>query len=308
MVRDYVYRENFSRKRVGILLRIPIFLDFVLIHLKVGSCYDSFMKKFSSLVEDDIYKIEKKLKNLFLTNNDIFKDLEIFILSKSKRIRSLVTLLYIKINNTEINEAVITLLSAGELIHNASLLHDDVIDDADLRRGVTTLAKKYNSKISILSGDYILSYAVKFITELGNRNIFDILTETTQKMSEAEIKQYLLRFKDVNLEEYLEIIYGKTASLFEAILKSSAILTNLNSDKAGEFGKQFGLLFQINNDLLEDSVNSDKKNGTKTIADILGIEKSNIFKDNYRKKMRAILEEFPDSKYKQVLEELIHSL
>ena len=266
------------------------------------------MKNFSFLVEDDIYKIEKKLKNLFLTNNDIFKDLEAFVLSNSKRIRSLVTLLYLKINNTEVNEAVITLLSAGELIHNASLLHDDVIDDADLRRGVTTIAKKYNSKISILSGDYILSNAVKFITELNNRTIFDIFTNTTKKMSEAEIQQYLLRFKEVRLEEYLEIIYGKTASLFEAILKSSAILTGLNSNKAGEFGKQFGLLFQINNDLLENSISSDKKNGTKTITDILGIEKSNIFKDNYRKEMRAILEEFSDSKYKQALEELINSL
>ena len=266
------------------------------------------MKKFSSLVEDDFYKIEKKLKHLFLANNDIFKDLDAFIHSKSKRIRSLVALLYLKINNTEINKAVITLLSAGELIHNASLLHDDVIDDADLRRGITTITKKYNSKISILSGDYILSCAVKFITELDNKTIFDIFTNATQKMSEAEIQQYLLRFKDINLEEYLEIIYGKTASLFEAILKSSAILTGLNSEKAGEFGKQFGLLFQINNDLLEDSINSDKKNGTKTVANILGIEKSNIFKDNYRKEMRAILEEFPDSGYKQALEELINSL
>ena len=266
------------------------------------------MKKINSLIEDDINKIEKNLQNLFLTDNDILKDLENFILKKSKRIRSLVTLLYLKINNANINNSVITLLSAGELIHNASLLHDDVIDDADLRRGITTIAKKYSSKISILSGDYLLSYAVKFITELDNKTIFDIFTNTTKKMSEAEIQQYLLRFKDINLEEYLEIIYGKTASLFEAILKSSAILTGLNSEKAGVFGKQFGFLFQINNDLLKDSIDNDKKNGTKTIANILGIEKTNVFKDNYRKEMRAILEEFSDSKYKQALEEIINSL
>lgn len=266
------------------------------------------MENIRFLAEEDIQRIENNITNLFPTDNDVLEDLGLFLKKKSKRIRSLLAILYLRLNNIIINENLILLFSAGELIHNASLLHDDVIDDANTRRESITLNSKYNSKIAILSGDYLLSFAVNYLNKLDNKEILDIFINTTKSMSNAEIKQYTLRNKTVNIEQYLEIIYGKTASLFEAILKSSAVLSGLDIYKSGEFGKFFGLLFQINNDQLEDSANNDKKNAIMTITDILGIEKTNNLKDNYKEKMRALLKEFSDNKYKQGLEDLIELL
>ena len=266
------------------------------------------MNNFRFIIEEDLQKIENNISNLIPKDNEILKDLELFISEKSKRIRSIITLLYLKLNNVQTNDNIINLLFAGELIHNASLLHDDVIDDADFRRGTLTLSNKYNPKISILSGDYLLSFAVDYINQLNNKDILKNFIYTTRMMSEAEIFQYIHRNKDVSLDEYLNIIYGKTASLFECLLKSAAILSNINSECASEFGRIFGLLFQINNDMSSSSKENDKKNGVKTITDILGIEKTNALKDNYKEKLRAFIIECPYNKYKQGLEDLINLL
>ena len=266
------------------------------------------MKDFGYIVAEDLNKIEAKISNLVTNESDVFNDLELFISEKSKRISSIFSLLYLKLNNTEINDKLINLLSAGELIHNASLLHDDVIDDADLRRGSITLSNKYNSKIAILSGDYLLSFAVECLAQLDNKDILNIFINTTKLMSEAEISQYFLRNKEVTFEEYLKIIYGKTASLFEGILSSASILSGIDVNCAKEFGKNFGLLFQINNDMNHYSKENDEKNGIKTVIDILGIEKTNVLKDNYKQKMREDLNKYSDSQYRRGLEDLINLL
>ena len=266
------------------------------------------MENFRFLVEDDINKIEKHLGGLFNITNDVLNDLNVFLMGNSKRIRSLIALLYLKANEKNISESVINILSAGEIIHNASLLHDDVIDNAEYRRGSVTISNKFNSEISVLSGDFLLSYAVNYLIGVEHKDILNLFINATRLMSEAEIEQYIKRNNDIKIQEYLQIIYGKTASLFETILMSCAIMTNLDVEKAGEFGKLFGLLFQINNDMSEDSIKNDKINGVKTSVDIAGIEKTNDLKDNYKEKMRAILEKMPDNDYKMALKDLVNSL
>jgi geranylgeranyl pyrophosphate synthase len=266
------------------------------------------MESLRFLAEDNIGKIEKKLAGLFLYKNDIFNDLEHFLLKKSKRIRSVVSILYLGLNEADINDDIITLLSAVELIHNASLLHDDVIDGAQIRRGDITVSEKYNSKIAVLSGDYLLSFAINLLNSLNNDYIFMTLSDVTKRMCEAEVKQYLLRNNTETIDEYIDIIYGKTASLFEGVLKCTANLSNIDVEIAGTFGKLFGLLFQINNDLSTLSAENDKINGVKTAIDILGVEKTNNLKDNYKEDLRAILEDFSDNKYKQGLKDLINLL
>lgn len=266
------------------------------------------MDKIRLLIEEDVKRIEKNITNFFKTDIDVLSDLNLFLQEKSKRIRSILALLYLKTNNILIDENYISLLSAGELIHNASLLHDDVVDDSDTRRGNITLNAKYNPKIAVLSGDYLLSFAVNYLIKLNNQDILSIFIDTTKKMSESEIQQYSLRNQGVSLDEYLQIIYGKTASLFEGIMESSAIIANLDRQKAGEFGRLFGMLFQINNDYSEASIKNDKANAVMTVTDILGIEKTNNLKDNYKEKMRAIFKEFSDNEYKQGLEDLVNLL
>lgn len=267
------------------------------------------MNQVSILAENELLKVEERLLNVFKNEEgEIYRELEFFLKSPKKRIRSLAAILFFKSQNASINEDILNILTAGELVHNASLLHDDVIDGASQRRGAETIGHKFSSKISILAGDFLVSKAIEFLLKLDNPDILHIFLECTKKMSKAEIKQYFLRGVKPPLEEYLEIAEGKTASLFEAIFESAAIITNKNSGEARDFAKDFGILFQLKNDIDDISAKADENNNIYTPKDFLGIEKTNALIDNYLKKMRSEIEKFPESKYKTGLEDLLKRL
>ncbi len=238
-----------------------------------------------------------------LSNNTLLN----FITGSSKRIRSGITILYLKALNREINNEIYTLLAAGELIHDSSLLQDDVLDNAEFRRGQTTIAKQFSSKISVLAGDYLLTSAMDKLLRLNNKEILEIFQNCTKKMCTAEITQYFLRGKKPSPEEYIEICKNKTASLFISILISAAILSGIEIDNAAKFAENFGIFFQIINDLEENSAIIDKRNKITTAAGIFGVEKTKLLLDNYREEMRDLLKEISDNSYKKALEELITS-
>lgn len=236
------------------------------------------------------------------------KALQLFITEGSKYIRSSFALLYLKSQNCIITDSIFNILVAGEIIHNASLLHDDVIDDANTRRGKTTISKEFSPKISILAGDFLLTTAIETILDLNNLEILNIFKNCTKKMSEAEIKQFFFRNQIPTESEYLEICEGKTALLFSSILESCAIISNLSPENAKLLGKLFGICFQINNDLNPESINSDKLNNIYTIKDIVGIENTKKLLDNYKEEMSKLIKDFPENIYKKNLEDLIKSL
>lgn len=267
------------------------------------------MEQVAILAENELLKVEYELLNAFKNKEgEIYRELELFLKSPKKRIRSMLAILYFKSQNVSINEDVLHILTAGELIHNASLLHDDVIDEASKRRGIETIGHKFSSKISILAGDFLVSIAIEFLLKLNNSKILNIFLDSTKRMSEAEIKQYLLRGVKPPLEEYIEIAEGKTASLFEAIFESIAIITNKNPQEAKDFAKNFGILFQLKNDMEKISAKADEKNNIYTPKDFLGIEKTNALIDNYLEKMRCEIEKFPQNEYKTGLEDLLKRL
>ncbi len=266
------------------------------------------MKDLGAILKNDIDKIEHQLNKLIECNNDLLYDIKKFISTGSKRIRSIVTLLYLKANNVQISDEITTLLLCIELIHNASLLHDDVVDNSEFRRGSRTIYSKHNAHASILSGDYLLSLAIKRLLEFNNISILKEFASTTEAMSKAELIQLYNRNNDLQLDDYIDIITGKTASLFKTSLASAAILSDIDINKAKNFGKQFGILFQINNDMQPESINNDNLNGVSTIKDILGIEKAIIFKDNYKQKIRECLADIENNIYKQSIEDLVNSL
>ncbi len=266
------------------------------------------MNRIKLLAEDELNIINSGLTNLFVGNEKIYYELKNFINSPKKRIRSLCAILYFKGLGVNIGNDLSEILIIGELIHNASLLHDDVIDSARLRRDNLTLWAKYSPQVSILSGDLLVSFATEKLIKLKNFEIIKFFQICTQNMSEAEIKQYFLRGKKTTLEEYISIADGKTSSLFKAIFKSCALITNININKAEMFAKNFGILFQLKNDLEECSAQSDKQNKIFTPKDILGIEKTHILIDNYLEDIRRDLEEFPESIYKQGLTDLLNNL
>lgn len=260
-----------------------------------------------NLIEQEIFNLEKEILNDF-KDPILTEDLKSFIASGSKRIRSLLAILYLKMNCVSISDSIYKILASGEIIHNASLLHDDVIDDALLRRNKTTIAKKFSSKVSILAGDFLISYGLEKVLELNNLKITEIFKNCVKKMCEAELSQYFLRGKIPTEMEYIEICEGKTASLFSAILESCAIISNLDVTKAKAFGKAFGIYFQLKNDLEKESAELDKKNEICTAKEVLGIEKTDILLDNYRVEIEKFLSEMPDNVFKEELRDLFKLL
>lgn len=266
------------------------------------------MNNIKQIVETEIDAVNYKLNTLAINNVEIHKELTDFINSPSKRIRSLCAILYFKSNFLRIEPEFINILVIGELIHNASLLHDDVIDNSQSRRGKPTIGLKYTPQIAILSGDLLLSIATEMLIELNNSEIIKIFQKCTKKMSEAEINQYFLRGKNPSLNEYINIAEGKTASLFEAIFRSCAHITNSEQEKSENFAKNFGILFQLKNDVEINSAKTDEQNNIYTPKDFLGIEKTQILIDNYFDKVRREIEEFPESIYKKGLLDLLNSI
>jgi octaprenyl-diphosphate synthase len=146
----------------------------------------------------------------------------------------------------------ILLAVAVEMIHTATLLHDDVIDGASLRRGLTTLNAKWGDTLSVLSGDYLYSKAFCLLGELGNQQVLSLLSDTARIVCEGEVAQ-IHHQKDIALsrKRYLAIIQWKTASLMEASAQAGALLggaTPAQADRLALFGMNFGLAFQIMDD------------------------------------------------------------
>ena len=237
--------------------------------------------------------------------NDILSD---FVVNGSKFIRSTLAICYLKALECEITDKIIKLLAVGELIHSASLLHDDVIDNAQYRRGKSTISNQFSDKISILSVDLLLSEGVKKLLDIDNNEVLKIFLNCTQRMSLTEINQYFKRGTIPTEDEYIEICKGKTAVLFSAVLKSCAFLSNIDVEQAKKFSEIFGICFQIKNDLDLQSYLEDKQNRIYTAKDVLGIEKTNLLLDNYKMSMVELIDDLPQNIYKEGLEGLINSL
>ena len=256
------------------------------------------------IIKAELNKVKEEIKNGFLDPLDNNALLE-FINGTSKRIRSILAILYLKAHDAVITDEIYSLLAAGELIHDASLLQDDILDDADIRRGKTSIAKEISPKISLLAADYLLTAAMDKLLKLNNKEILEIFKDCIKKMSIAEIKQYSLRGRIPKDFEYLDICKDKTGALFSAILMSAAVLCNLEIDTAGEFGCKFGTAFQILNDLDDNSAAIDNKNKVVTAKSIFGVEKTQVLLDNYQEEMRDLIRDVSNNFYKKSLEEIV---
>lgn len=142
-----------------------------------------------------------------------------------------------------------------ELLHTASLVHDDVVDESGERRGQLSVNSAFNNKVAVLSGDYILSTSLRESAETGSTKIVDVLAKLGQTLSEGEILQ-LQNVSDFNLsyDVYYNIIEKKTASLFEACCQVACISAEVSEElmkEAMEFGKMIGIIFQIRDDIFD---------------------------------------------------------
>ena len=270
-------------------------------------------------VKGDIQKVEAQLLEAVPFENSFYKALGGFLMSPSKRIRSVLTFLYLRANGFEIMPQHISLMCIVELIHNASLIHDDVIDRDEIRRTEKTINKKFGNKMAIIGGDYLLSTVMKKLTALGNLELFEIFSSVIKNMCEGEILQNENLYKIPTLEDYIEKTYKKTGSLFEAAVSSAMLIsTGKIDDRSSRFGKNFGIAFQIRDDLnniitggkdIEQGIynapviySGDKNNPEA------GIEKTMSLLNNYLENTKKCTVKLQDNVYKSKILELLDLL
>jgi len=200
--------------------------------------------------------VEEKIKNKLTSNVDLVQKISDYHLKTGgKRLRALLTLGSSKLCGYLKGGRDINLAACIELIHGATLLHDDVIDNGDMRRGKKTINIIWGNQSSILAGDYLLSRCFEMMVEDGNLEVLKLLSSTSAKIAQGEILQLQHKSEIDMLEEtYLKIIYSKTAALFSAATKVGAILSKKNNkekEALGFYGKNLGLTFQIADDTLD---------------------------------------------------------
>ena len=173
--------------------------------------------------------------------------------SGGKRLRPLVAMHYAQALG-ELDERQLTYAAVIELIHAATLLHDDIVDDAQLRRGKLTANHNWSNAASVLSGDYLYARALQSAVELGDLRALSLLTRTVQSIAHGEVEQLEAKGNSLSIAGYLQIIERKSAILFACACAGSALFASASEEQiqaAYEFGRNYGLAFQIIDDLLD---------------------------------------------------------
>lgn len=207
------------------------------------------------LYEPRIRLVEQKIRELFSNRASIIPLIGNHIISSGgKRLRPLFHLLSADLAGYK-GESDIEIAGIIESIHTASLLHDDVVDMADVRRGKPTANSVWGNQVVVLVGDFLYSNALRAAVLLKNQRIMESLSEATTRMTEGELLQ-LNRIGDVDIteEEYMEIIAAKTGALISAACRVGAILGNLPEDRENalaDFGMKTGIVFQMADDILD---------------------------------------------------------
>ena len=219
---------------------------------EIDNSYLEFKNLVGNKLDDVTHQIKYKLASEI---NLIHQMTSYHLKSGGKRIRPLLTLGSAKLCGYANGNRDVNLAACVELIHNATLLHDDVIDNSDLRRGIKTSNTIWGNQSSILVGDYLLSRCFEMMVEDGSQEILKLLSSTSSKIAQGEVLQ--LEYKgeiDILDETYFDIINSKTAALFAAATRVGACIANKNKkekDALESYGRNLGLAFQIADDALD---------------------------------------------------------
>lgn len=249
-------------------------------------------------ISSDFARYEKLYDSLSLSPDGMLGDVMSYVLSThGKRMRVLLTLLSSKISG-EVNEKSIMTALIMELMHTASLIHDDVVDGSDMRRGMPSVNAHWGNKVAVLSGDYLLSRVVELLSELRNVRILGIVSEMGKSLSEGELLE--LRWgKDrwLSEDEYFRMIEKKTACLFSSCCEAGAV-SGGGSVRAvsalSSFGEYLGMCFQLQDDILDYSdseelgkpVLGDIRDGKVTLPLIKSMERASV---QERERIRFLL-------------------
>lgn len=217
--------------------------------------------------------VSGRIASALKSDIDLLNSTNDSILSNSgKQLRPMLALLFARAcAGGKVTDATIRYASSAELLHNATLLHDDVADDSDQRRGVPTIRSLMGPSVAVLVGDYWLVKAMELILggEEGDTSVIKIFSKTLSDLAEGEMLQLQkAQNGDTDKESYLRIIYNKTASLFEAACVSAAVSVDAVQEyvvAAREYATALGLAFQIQDDILDYA-------GTESVGKPLGVD------------------------------------
>lgn len=290
-------------------------------------------KNIKNLVKTDFDILEEEIQNLFKDKNPLNEQLSNFITAPAKRLRPLLGLLFLRSLSNKVNLKQYDVLSAVELIHNATLIHDDIIDNAQTRRNRETINTKFDNNLAVIAGDFLLSVAMEKIINTGSIEVFKLCTSSLKSTCMGEINQYFNKFKLTSIDKYIEKSKEKTAFLFKIAVLGSLLVSGQEPDEnlkqtASNFAQNFGIAFQIRDDLLNVlNVGNDVASGIYTAPIIFAyeenknilnekkvlekikttsaIEKTKDLMDNYFDKAISDVEKLENSIYKQGLLELV---
>jgi octaprenyl-diphosphate synthase len=268
---------------------------------EIKNSYLELKNLVGSKLDDVSQQIKYKLASEI---NLIHKMTDYHLKSGGKRIRPLLTLISAKLCDYKDGNRDVNLAACVELIHNATLLHDDVIDDSNLRRGIRTSNNIWGNQSSILVGDYLFSRCFEMMVEDGSQEILKLLSSTSSRIAQGEVLQ--LEYKgeiDLLEDTYFNIISMKTAALFAAATRVGACIGNKSKkekDALESYGKNLGMAFQIADDALDyfskkkifgKEIGKDFYEGKTTLPLIIifqraNSEERNFLKEIFKKKKR----------------------
>jgi octaprenyl-diphosphate synthase len=217
-------------------------------------------KQIQTLVEADMLAVDALITRRLKSDVVLVNQLSHYIInSGGKRLRPMLALLMARACGYEGNKHV-DIAAIVEFIHTATLLHDDVVDESDMRRGKETANNVWGNQAAVLVGDFLYSRAFEMMVDVDQMRVMNIMANTTNTIAEGEVLQLLnINDSDTSEERYLEVIYSKTAKLFEAACQLGAVLSGLSSDQekmVAKYGVHLGTAFQLVDDILDYSADS----------------------------------------------------
>ncbi|MCR4880988.1 MAG: polyprenyl synthetase family protein [bacterium] len=302
------------------------------------------LNELSKSLSVELDEFNKGLKNSLVPSVKEYNNvLEYIYTTKGKQIRPIIGILAAKMLG-EFSKEQNTFLQAIELIHNATLFHDDIIDEADTRRSYPSLNKEFSNSVAVLSGDYFLACAIKNICSIKKPQVTSLFADYMKEICEGEIEQNLSLNTIPTIEKYLDKTGRKTALLFSLTLHGIGILSEKNelSSLLKSFGKNLGMVYQLQDDIKNFSdfdgkpVLNDLKSGIITLPIIFLYEENKEIKNlvsnhkyeeilsllnksdapkkskqqvkNFTDKAIANAKDFPENNYKMLLLKLLAEL
>ncbi|WP_047046374.1 octaprenyl diphosphate synthase [Vibrio mexicanus] len=228
-------------------------------------------KAIQTLTAEDMAKVNETIQAQLNSDVSLINQLGFYIVSGGgKRLRPLLALLSARALGYEGDKHIMA-AAFVEFIHTATLLHDDVVDESDMRRGKATANAAFGNAASVLVGDFIYTRSFQMMTKLGSMKILELMSDSVNVIAEGEVQQLMnCNDPDTTEENYMQVIYSKTARLFEVATQIGAILNNAPQEvetALQNYGKYLGTAFQLIDDVMD--YTADGKEMGKNVGDDL---------------------------------------